>query len=315
MPEAPAAPRRRRIAAALVALLAVALAAWLTPWRTRDLGALERAAVVPDEPLSAPYFVDDVTLHTTTGRRLSCLLRRPIANPANARLAAFLVSGGIRTGRRAVLAVDSAFAGIVMACDYPWEDPARLSWPRFLLRLTKSRGEITATPQALAIAATWLLAREDVDRSRFIALGASLGVPPVAAWAARDERPRAVALLYGGGDLGAILEANMARRIGSAWLRRAVAGVLAWTIAPLEPLRTVPAIAPRPLFLVASPDDARIPARSAQLLFDAAGEPKRILWLSGAHMRTRETELLALLTDSTLAWAESVLPGEGRRAP
>lgn len=307
---------RRRILAGSLLVLAAALAAWLWQARTVQLGTLAGAAVTPDSSPSARYVVERVDLSTTSGRTLACFLRRPAAPAAPAaRLPAFLVSGGIRTGRRAVLAVDTTFTGIALSCDYAWRDPSDLPWYAFLWRLPRSRGEILATPRALDIAATWLLGRDDVDSARFAALGASLGVPPIAAWAANDPRPRAVALLYGGGDLGVILEANMRRRIRQGWLRRPLAALFGRVLRPLDPARTVAGIAPRPLLVVASPDDARIPAHAAQLMFDAAGEPKRIIWMSGAHMRTRETELLAQLTDSTLRWAAATLPGPGWDAP
>jgi fermentation-respiration switch protein FrsA (DUF1100 family) len=306
--------RRRRALAVAAVILAVAGLAWLAPAREQRLGTLAGARTSPDSSPHPTYVVESVRLATSAGRELSCLLRRPAA-ATEARLPAMLVAGGVRTGRRAVLAIDTAFTAIALACDYTWRDPARLAWPAFMLRLPRSRGEVVSTPQALALAATWLLGRADVDSTRFAVLGASLGLPPVAAWAARDARPRAVALLYGGGDLGAILEHNMQDRVRWAWLRRPLGALLGWVLRPLEPLRTVPRIAPRPLLLVASAADDRIPAAAVRLLFEAAGEPKRLVWLRGGHVLPREAELLRTLTDSILGWAEATLPGPGWRAP
>ena len=65
--------------------------------------------------------------------------------------------------------------------------------------------------------------------------------------------------------------------------------------------------------MVASADDARIPVRSTQLLYDAAREPKRLVWMGGGHVRPSETQLLRMLTDSVLGWAQDVLPGPGWR--
>jgi fermentation-respiration switch protein FrsA (DUF1100 family) len=199
-----------------------------------------------------------------------------------------------------------------MSCDYPWGDPAKLSWSALVLKLPRVRAELLATARALELAVDYLVSRREVDTARLFALGASLGVPPLAAWAAGDPRPRAVALLYGGADLGAILEANMGRRLRSAAIRRFAARTFGLALRPLEPSRTVGRIAPRPLLVVASADDQWIPTRSARLLYEAAREPKRLVWLGGEHVRTGDVELLRALTDSVVAWAADVLPTRAR---
>jgi dienelactone hydrolase len=197
---------------------------------------------------------------------------------------------------------------VVMSCDYPWAELVRKRGAEFAYLLPRTRAEILATPELLSLAADYLLSRADVDSSRFAAVGASLGVPPVAAWAARDTRARAVALLYGGADLGAILEANLGEDIRWPALRAPVAGVLGFLLRPLEPAATVGGIAPRPLLVAGADSDQWIPRRSVELMFAAAREPKQLVWFGGEHLRTTNEALIAALGDTTAAWLSRVLP-------
>jgi fermentation-respiration switch protein FrsA (DUF1100 family) len=194
------------------------------------------------------------------------------------------------------------FAGLVLSCDYPWRDPSTLAPLRFLAALPAIRREVLGTPEALRIAASYLLSRPDVDRDRLAAVGASLGVPAVSAWASRDGRVAVVALVMGGADLTEILAANLGGQVRWKTLRRPVAALLACLLRPLEPARTVGRIAPRPVLVVGALGDERIPRRSTALLFAAAREPKGLQWFGGRHMLPRDTTLLRAVTDSTFAW-------------
>ncbi len=297
-----------RAACLLAVLLLALLRVWLAQGRPVRYGGLAGVELVPDGSPSPRFRVERVTLTTTTGRSLVCLLRTPPGLAPGARVPAILVAGGRRTGRTAALHLDATFALIGLSCDYPWAELARLRGAAFVRRLPKIRAEIVATPQALALAADVLAARPEADPARVVGVGASLGVPPVAAWAARDPRVRAVALLYGGAELDRVLEANLAEDVPSRLLRRPVAWALGRALRPLEPGRTVGAIAPRPLLVVAGADDTWIPLRSVAALFAAAGEPKRLVWLRGEHVRTTNEALLGTLSDSVRVWLSEVLP-------
>ena len=324
--------RTRRVLLGILGVVMVAIGGWLLTGRPVRYGPLASAESRPDSWPSAAYRVEQVTLLTERERRLDCLLRTPstagaprppaepaagatrIAGAAGVAPPALLVAGGRRTGRRAVLYLDTSYTGVALSCDYPWAELARLRGVRFVLRLPQLRAEILATPEALAAAATYLVQRAGAD-APLVALGASLGVPPVAAWAARDSRPRAVALLYGGGQLWRVVAANLEEDVPSPWLRLVVARALGAALRPIEPVRTVGAIAPRPLLVIASADDTWIPLESVEALVAAAGEPKRLIWFRGVHMRTGDDALLRALADSTLTWLSAVLPARGGRRP
>lgn len=309
----------RRVLFVVSLILVLVPVAWLATGRPVRYGPLASSDAAPDSSPSVTYLAERVTLTTERGRTLTCLLRSPSQAPGLSARApgkppvapvaapALLVAGGRRTGRRAVLYLDTSYAGVALSCDYPWAELARLRGVRFVLRLPRLRAEILATPEALAAAATYLAQRAGAD-APLVALGASLGVPPVAAWAARDSRPRAVALLYGGGELWRVFAANLEEDVPSPWLRPVVARALGAALGPIEPVRTVGAIAPRPLLVIASADDTWIPLESVEALLRAAGEPKRLIWFRGVHMRTGDDALLRALADSTLGWLAEVLP-------
>jgi hypothetical protein len=297
--------RRHRLILLLV--LSAPPLAWLATGLPVRWGTLASAEVAPDSSPGAGYRTERVRLRSSAGRELNCVLRTPEVVEPGRSYPAVLVAGGRRTGRNAARYLDSAVQAVAISCDYPWRDPARLSWPRFIVRLPRTRAELLATPGALAVAASYLATRSEADTGPFLAIGASLGVAPVAAWAARDARPQAVALLYGGANLGAILEANLGTRVSSGLLRRLAARTLGAALRPLEPAHNVGRIAPRPLLVVAAADDQWIPMASAQLLYDAAREPKRLVWLRGEHVATRDEVVLRILTDSIVAWAGSFM--------
>lgn len=300
----------RRIAAAGVVAFLVALAAWLATGCERSLGNLASVTVEARSESGGAIgaAVEHLTLTTTAGVRFRCVVRSPLNGGGGGRYPSIVLQGGIGTGRRAVLTIDSTYAGVAISCDYPLRDPSRRSSLSFLASLPRIRAEVLSTPQALSLAADYLAQRPDVDTSRLAAVGASLGVAPVAAWAATDPRPRAVALVYFGADLGGILEINLRRRIGAGWLRRLVGRALGACLRPLEPSRTVAAVSPRPLLVIGASDDERIPAGFVRRLYDAAREPKRLVLLPGRHVHPTDAALIAGLTDSTLAWLDWVLP-------
>jgi hypothetical protein len=303
----------RLLLGAAGAASAAVLAAWLVG-RTPRYGvpaAVEEREVPSSDPR---YRLLSVRVRGAGGGTAACVLRRPTAGGGEPLLPVVLL-GGIGTGRGAATLVEGRHRALILSCDYPWSDPSDLPLPRIVWRVPDLRRALLATPAALALAATYLLRQPDADTTRLAAIGASLGVPFVAAWAAGDERVRAVALAYGGGDLGTLFGAALRTRVRSGWLRRALAGGAAWLLAPLEPTRTVVRIAPRPVLLVGSLDDERIPRASALGLAAAAREPRTVLWLEGRHIVPRDSALMREIGDSTMAWLTRTLPSLSSTTP
>ncbi len=101
-----------------------------------------------------------------------------------------------------------------------------------------------------------LATHPEVDVSRAVYAGFSLGTLLGAIFCAGEPRVRAAALAIGGGGIGP--EA-------------------------LDPARHIAAFAPRPLLFVNATRDERIPRARAEALHAAAGEPKQVLWFECGH--------------------------------
>lgn len=288
---------------------------WLASGRAVEYGPLVAAERGRVDSAQASTALERVRLTSATGRQLTCFLRRPIAVGPMRAEPAVLLFGGIGTGGRAATLVAPSYRAVVFACDYPWSDPSRLPWWRIAWRAPAIRAEVLATPQALAVAVSFLVGLPDVDSRRVAGIGASLGVPFVASWAAGDQRVRAVALVYGGGDLRSLFEVNLRRKVATRWLRRALAAAGAVLLGELDPAHTVPQIAPRPLLLVGSREDERVPRSSVDALVAAARPPVTTTWLGGRHMLPSDSVLLRAISDTTRAWLARVQDPLSSAAP
>ena len=60
---------------------------------------------------------------------------------------------------------------------------------------------------------------------------------------------------------------------------------------PLEPVRYVGRVSPTPLIMINGTEDEQVPRQNAELLYNAAGEPKTITWLASRHVRPDNIEL------------------------
>src|SRR5439155_11093 len=80
------------------------------------------------------------------------------------------------------------------------------------------------------------------------------------------------------------------------WAAPVVGRALAWWLTPLTPERFAPAIAPRTLIMVNGAGDSLVPRRYVMALYDAAREPKELVWVEGEHLQPSETALLERLS-------------------
>ena len=79
------------------------------------------------------------------------------------------------------------------------------------------------------------------------------------------------------GDLQYMATMTCAARV--AWFRNMV---------PIEPIRFIGLAKPMPLLLQNGQSDEFIPTADAQLLHNAAGEPKKTLWYNAGHNLTQQ---------------------------
>lgn len=314
-------PRSFRLAAAVLAATGLAVAGLIAFWWRQVpafegpqtflalKGELATVAMTP-VPGGACEVRYDIELRSSRGWSVRGHLRVPTC--AGAPLPGIVILGGIRTGRQAAALVRVPEPHVVLGLDYPWDGPRRLGLGGMLVRLPEIRRAVLTTPASLVLAADYLAkGRTDVRGDSLILIGASLGVPFAAAAAAIDERFATVALVYGGGDLPRLIDANFRRAHPQvpAWLAR----IGALVAAPVEPVRYVGAITPRRLVMVNGLGDERVPVECVDALYAAAKEPKQLVWLETSHITPRDQALLQAIIDATINALDS-LPSSERDA-
>jgi hypothetical protein len=270
----------------------------------RRKGALStvKSALVAADDVSE---VTDVELTGTTGLTVKARLRVPRRKTSP--FAGVLLLGGWERGRTVVdfPGLEEFFnRGLLMSMDYPLERTTRLGF-RDLPRVRRAAFDAVAS---VLLMVDYLETRPDVDPRRVVLIGVSFGSPFAVVAGGLDERVKAVASLYGGGELGPTF-AHLIKRerpfrdafwgpAAAALLGRAGAALLA----PLEPGRYVGLISPRPILFINGKEDDLIPPRSAESLYLKAGEPRTMIWLKSTHIRRTEDHLLREMSLDAVRW-------------
>lgn len=156
------------------------------------------------------------------------------------------------------------------------------------LSLARPLAVLQAWRQAIADArgALDFLARQpEVQPERIALVGYSLGAFLGVLVSANDSRVRAVVLASGGDFPADMPFAPLIRRVA-------------------DPLRAVRKLAGRPVLMVNGRQDRTVHPAQARLLFDAAAEPKEIVWYHGGHWPPA-TEI-----ERAAKWLDGVLRGD-----
>jgi hypothetical protein len=214
-------------------------------------------------------------------------------------LPAVLLNDGRELNSEAVRYLPSEFGDVVvLSLDFPEAIPYEITMRGFLLRSAQIRDELRRIPRFFSIGGAYLARRPDVDSSRLTMVMTSFAVPFGVIAAARDERFRNVGLIYGAGDLAKVFEANLALR--PRFLRPLMSWLVMQEYGEFEPTRFVAGIAPRPLVMVNGRGDPQMPVAAVQALYDAAREPKALVWLQTGHLMPDDTHLIRALVDTML---------------
>jgi dienelactone hydrolase len=131
----------------------------------------------------------------------------------------------------------------------------------------------------------YLESRDDVDVSRLGYVGFSMGTICGVPFVALDPRVKAAAFAVGGARLNEFQQPPADPRVREE---------LALASAIVDPVHFAPLISPRPVLLVNGSRDELVPVSAARALFDALGEPKRIVWYDGGHTEMRGQEFKAI---------------------
>jgi len=143
----------------------------------------------------------------------------------------------------------------------------------------------------------YLHTREDIACERIYLLGASYGAITGSTAAAFDERIRAAVLCYGGGNFKHLLDNKEAAEMLGA-LAGPTKALLAWLLAPSDPVQRVGAIAPRPVLFQNGTHDSVIGRAAAQAFHAAAAEPKAIVWYDSDHVGLDEAHTWQVIHDA-----------------
>lgn len=262
-------------------------------WFADRHGNLHR--VVTEGPVSnAGHLSEAVRLISDTGLQVSFrVIRR---ETMDTRLPLLLIIGGHRTGSDAVDLFGDAGERVIVGVDYPYDGPDMVQGMVPIAKtIPLARQAIMDTVPAVSLIIDWLAEQAWVDTQRIIVVGASLGVPFAAAAAARDKRISGLMLIHGAADTRVWLQLQVARRIDTKVLHYPIATVLYWlAYGPVfDTGKHVATISPRPVLIVGAREDERTPAGQAELLFDAAREPKRLRFTEGQHIEPGRTDIVS----------------------
>jgi hypothetical protein len=229
-----------------------------------------------------------ITLHNSDGFTVEGGLLLPRSN--GKRHPAIILLGGKATGKYAIdyaLDIDNS---IILALDYPYEPRESYTFRTILWDVPAVRKALIDMVPAAMLATDYLFSRSDVDTTKLVILGYSFGAPFVPAIVAHDRRASVAVMVYGGGDLTSMVRHNVAR-YEAVWLSEFVGRFGGLLLYPLEPMRYVDKISPIPLVMINGANDEQIPRHNTEILFNAALEPKKIVWLESKHVNTSNVEL------------------------
>ncbi len=234
-------------------------------------------------------------LTATSGFRAEAGLLIP-SNPPTP-LPAVILLGGKATGKHAIDYVLDRTDMIVLALDYPYNPRPSYTFRTFAADLPAIQRALFDMIPAAQLAVDYLTGRTDIDTNRIVVIGYSFGAPFVPIIMANDPRPAVAVMVYGGGGLVSLIRHNVRRYEGPA-VSTAVGWISGLLLHPLEPLRWVDRIAPRPLLMLNGGDDEQVPRANSDALFAAAREPKKRILLPSRHVRPDNVALTRMILDT-----------------
>jgi hypothetical protein len=255
------------------------------------------AAETTAEGSRGRYALQRVRLRSSTGVEVTGRLLRPASTT---RVPAILLNDGRELNSRAIDYLPVEFGDVVvLSIDYPDAIPYAVGFKDLVVNGGRIRKAARLIPASFSLAGEWLSSREDVDAARVGLVATSFAVPFATIAAAMDARFRDVGLIYGAGDFASVMAANLDLR--PRWLRRPAAWLATRAFREFEPERHVALIAPRPLLMINGIDDPQMPRSAVESLYEAARDPKTLIWLRTGHLLPTDSVLIRALVDTALA--------------
>lgn len=287
---------------ALIVVLSISLSlVWLRwessqprdAWWTERQGRIDAAE---SELSTTVHGQESESVHLTSDSGLAVFLRVVRSHALPEPQPVLVVLGGHRTGSDAVELFGNVGKHAVVGVDYPYDGPQRVKGALSIAKtIPKARQAFLDTVPAVSLVVDWLVEQPWVDRDRIFLIGASLGVPFATTAAARDPRIAGLILVHGAADNRLWLQAQVERRVDTAILHYPLATVLHWlAYGPvLDTREHIAGVSPRPVLIIGARDDERTPAGQTELLFEAAGEPRRLRFTDGQHIQPNRPEIIA----------------------
>jgi pimeloyl-ACP methyl ester carboxylesterase len=247
------------------------------------------------------HLLYEIFLENSSGIQTNGFMKVPA--DAQDKCPVLLILGGLRTGRKNIEYIHGTRGIILLALDYPYGGKiTQMSAWEFIRWIPEIRRAVINTIPATMSAIDYLLSRGDVDPERIIVIGGSLGAFFVPAHAAADDRTAAAVMIFGAADIQGVLSSmtEIPRPLAkpAGWL----GGVL---VSPVEPLKYMESIPPRPLLIISGTEDSEIPVECSLLLHEAAREPKTIKWMETGHVTIRDTEFHEMIKRELVDWLVS----------
>lgn len=206
------------------------------------------------------------------------------------------VLAAFESGKDVVDLLEGCDGLAIVSIDYPIQQPD-LSLLNLVPQLTALHDQGVESVGHILLTLDWLAGTpphetpEEMDSKNLTVAAVSFGTFTAIPAAAMDPRVSRLAVIQGGGDLPAIVEANAARLqlplppIAMGWLARRY-------LSDFEPNRYIGMMSPRPVVIFASENDTDFPRATTQSLLDHAGDPKQIFWHPGEHFGFNKVPLI-----------------------
>lgn len=229
-----------------------------------------------------------ITLKNSDGFVVDCGLLLPRSREK--RCPAIILLGGKATGKYAIdyaLDIDDV---LILALDYPYQPRENYNFFTIVQDIPTVRQVLLDMVPATMLALDYLYQRADVDSTKIILVGYSFGAEFVPVIAATDRRIQAAIMVYGGGDLHSLIQHNVHRFKGPV-LSEFVGLLGGCMLRPLEPMRYVDKISPIPLVMINGTNDEQVPFENTKIFYNAAREPKKLVWLNSHHVTVSNVDL------------------------
>jgi dienelactone hydrolase len=295
--------------------------------------AVNEITEVNKETPGQGYRITKFTFDGYKNEKIPTLISMPMKR-AGKKLPAVIFLHGIGQNKNFLKEITAPFneAGFAFLCfDQYTQGERRLGGkPSFLARLKALAQRSAKTINETRRLIDYLSAHPDIDPQRIYLVGASYGAVTGTTAMARDKRLRAGVMVYGGGDLGKLLD-SYANHLSVAVILGLIdgknlnpekpplpkltpsqerqVGIVIACLKPLvryflgvaDPIHYAGRISPRPMYFQNGRHDVLVPASAGKALQDAAREPKKITWYESDHVGIDREHTKRVLADG-LNW-------------